>query len=87
MNNYTIVRTPTGIKASALPGNQLPKDVFDTFSYSLGCYSHVLEFFREYTGEQWIAEIRRSYTPSPRHERVIECIKMAMSKTEQENEN
>ena len=75
---YTITRTPTGIKARAIPGHLLEKEVFDTFSYAVGGYSHVLEFFREYTGDQWIAEIERTYAPSERVHRVVEAIKQAM---------
>jgi hypothetical protein len=76
---YTITRTANkGVYAKAKPGKDLPSDIFDTFSFAIQAYGHVIAYNEVLTGSQWIDRILEVYSSSPRLERIIQAIKQAM---------
>jgi hypothetical protein len=77
---YFITRTPDkGIHCKAKPGNDLPKDVFDTFHYALGAYGHLVDYHERLTGSEWVERIKSTYADSARVQRVVSSIQTAMS--------
>jgi hypothetical protein len=78
---YTISKNHKGISAKAIPGKALTRDVYETFSYAVGCYGFLVELNETIDSDEWIKRIQSYYTmskDSPKAQAIIRAIKIAM---------
>ena len=82
---YYVKRTYEGIEARAVPARSLPKDIVDTFSYALGVYGCLISINQEVSSDVWISYIEAAYDKTPRRDRVVRAIKIAMAEPHETN--
>lgn len=88
MTTYSISKSHRGISAKAIPGKDLPKEIYETFSYAVGCYGFLVELNETIDSNEWIKRIQSYYImakDSPRAQAIIRAIKIAMPDLTQES--
>jgi hypothetical protein len=76
--NYYISRSYKGYSAKAIPGKDLPKGIYDTFSYAVSSYGFLVNLNETIGPKEWIRRIESYYEGSDRVKKVIESITLAM---------
>lgn len=75
---YSISHNHKGFLAKARPGKELPRAIYETFSYAVGSYGFLVTLNETITPSEWIKRIERYCGESDRRNAVIQSIKMAM---------
>jgi hypothetical protein len=76
--NYFISHTSKGFSAKAIPGKDLPKDIYETFAHAVVAFGHLVQLNEKISAQDWISRIQKQYASSLRIEAVIKAINTAM---------
>lgn len=77
-HTYFISKDHRGISARAISGKDLPKEIYETFSYAVGSFGFLVQLNESISAKEWTGRIIKAYKISPRIERVIQAINKAM---------
>lgn len=75
---YYITRNHKGILANAIPGKDLNKNIYEVFSFAIGSFGHLVNIEEKISGCEWVKRISTTCAASPRNNKIIESIKLAM---------